>query len=435
MSQLYPFTDLIGAEIHPPHRMAQADGIRVTDVDGNTFIDAVSALWCCPLGLTNDRLAARAAEQMNSLGYYHSFLGRTHSPSEELAARLVEKLPGGLAHVLFGTAGSEAVDTAIKIVRYFQNARGKTNKKRIISRDAAYHGSGTMSAALTAMAATHDGFDVPDDMVLRTGRPHYLLDAEPGESEVAFSKRRAAELDALIRREGADTVGAFIGEPAMGAGGVIMPPDGYWAEVQNVLARHDILLIADEIITGFGRTGEWFGCETYGIEPDMMTMAKQLTGGLFPLSAVAMTDEVRNTVAGLAQTYEVFGHGVTYGGHPVGAAVAMECLDIYEEMDLPIHVKRLSGMMQTRLEGIRQFPGVADVRCRGMLACVEFEAGSGHCQQVAAETQARGVFFRVIGDVLAIAPPYICTDAELTQIMHVLADSVLAVTGAAPHGG
>lgn len=432
MSQLYPFTDLIAAEATPPHRMAKANGIRVTDVDGIEFIDAVSALWCCPLGLTNDRLAARASQQMKTLGYYHSFLGRTHSPSEDLAARLVEKLPEGLNHVLFGTAGSEAVDTAVKIVRYYQNARGETDKKRIIARDAAYHGSGTMSAALTAMPATHDGFDVPDDKVLRTGRPHYLLDAEPGETEIAFSKRRAAELEAMIQREGADTIGAFIGEPAIGAGGVILPPEGYWAEVQEVLARHDILLIADEIITGFGRTGEWFACETYGIEPDLMTMAKQLTGGLFPLSAVAMTDAVRNTIAALAGQLEVFGHGVTYGGHPVGAAIAMECLDIYDEMDLPAHVKRLGAIMRARLEGIRQLPGVRDVRCDGMLAGVEFGSATGHCQRVAAEAQARGVFFRVIGDVLAIAPPYICTDSEIQHIMDVMSDSILAVAATEP---
>lgn len=430
MAQLYPFTDLIAAETEPPHRMSTADGIRVTDVDGNVYIDAVSALWCCPLGLTNDRLASRAAQQMQTLGYYHSFLGRTHSPAEQLSARLVEKLPQGLTHVLFGTAGSEAVDTAAKIVSYYQNARGKTDKKRIIAREAAYHGSGTMSAALTAMSATHDGFDVPGHQVLRTGRPHYLLDAEPGESEIAFSKRRAAELDAMIRREGAETIGAFIGEPAIGSGGVILPPEGYWAEIQNVLTRHDILLIADEIITGFGRTGSWFACETYGIEPDMMTMAKQLTGGFFPLSAVAMTDDVRNTVARLAQTYSVFGHGVTYGGHPVGAAIAMECLDIYDEMDLPTHVRNLGRMMMTRLDAIRHFPGVLDVRCEGMLVGVEFDTnapgGSDMCQRVSQAAQDNGVFFRVIGDVLAIAPPYICSKDDITQIMDVLAKSILA---------
>lgn len=431
MAQLYPFTDLIAAETQPPHRMAHADGIRVTDVDGHTFIDAVSALWCCPLGLTNDRLATRAAEQMKTLGYYHSFLGRTHSPSEDLAARLVTKLPLGLNHVLFGTGGSEAVDTASKIMRYYQNARGKPGKKRMIAREAAYHGSGGMSAALTAMSATHDGFDVPDDMVLRARRPHYLLDAEPGESEIAFSKRRAAELDTMIQREGADSIGAFIGEPAIGSGGVILPPDSYWAEVQNVLARHDILLIADEIITGFGRTGAWFACETYDIKPDLMTMAKQMTGGLFPLSAVAMTDEIRDGVATLAQTYEVFGHGVTYGGHPVGAAVAMECLDIYEEMDLPNHVRQLGAIISGRLDGIRQFPGVIDVRCEGMLAGVEFEADATdavtRCRQICDAAQERGVFFRVIGDVLAIAPPYVSTEDEIHQIMDVLADSILSV--------
>lgn len=436
MAQLYPFTDLLAADRTPPHRMVSADGIRVTDAEGAAYIDAVSALWCCPLGMTNDRLAARAAHQMRSMGYYHSFLGRTHAPSETLAARLAARLPGGLNHILFGTAGSEAVDTAVKIMHYYQNARGKADKKRIVAREAAYHGSGTMSAALTASRSTHDGFDVPDDMVLRTGRPHYMLDAEPGESEVAFSRRRAAELDEMIRREGADSIGAFIGEPAIGSGGVILPPDGYWAAIQEVLARHDVLLIADEIITGFGRTGQWFACETYGIEPDMMTLAKQLTGGLFPMSAVAMTDEIRGHVARLAGEHGVFGHGVTYGGHPVGAAVAMECLDIYEEMDLPAHVNRLGGIVAGRLAAIHNAPGVRDVRSVGLLAAVEFAPGDGLCRAVADAAQARGVLFRVIGDVLAIAPPYICTDDEIGQIMDVLAESIHAVAAepAAAHG-
>ena len=430
MSQLYPFTDPIHAQSQPPKRIVSGSGIRVTDDAGNAYVDAVSALWCASLGFNPKRLTDRMATQMAELAYYHSFMGRTPELSDELAKRLVQILPNPLSHVFFGTSGSEIVDTAAKFVRFYQNARGKPNKKRMIARDGAYHGSGQMSAALTGFGYCHDGFDVPLDMVLRTGRPHYLRDAEIGESEVAFSKRRATELDALITTSDPDTIGAFIGEPAMGAGGVIMPPDGYWAEIQNILAKHDILLIADEIITGFGRTGEWFACETYDIKPDMMTMAKQLTASVFPMSAVAMSDEVYDTISQLAHHYETLGHGVTYGGHPVGAAVAIECLDIYQEMDIPNHVKGLGGVLASELHSISNLHGVLDVRSVGLLACVEFQSETpvSLAARVGKVAEEKGVFLRIIGDVLAIAPPYITTPDEIRQIIHVLKDSIYTVT-------
>lgn len=437
--QLYPFTDPVAAETQPPKRIVSGDGIHVTDAEGKTYVDAVAALWCASLGFNPERLNAAMTRQMAELAYYHSFMGRTPEITERLATRLADRLPGELSHVFFGTSGSEAVETAAKFVRFYQNARGKTDKKRIIAREGAYHGSGQMSAALTGLGYCHDGFDLPLDAVLRTGRPHYLLDAAPGESEIAFSKRRAQELDTLIRAAGPETIGAFIGEPAMGAGGVILPPEGYWAEVQEVLARHDILLIADEIITGFGRTGEWFSCETFGIHPDMMTMAKQMTASVFPMSAVAMTGAVRDTIASLAHGYQTLGHGVTYGGHPVGAAVALECLDIYEEMQLPAHVKRLGAGMGPGLTRIAQLPGVIDTRCVGLLAAVEFAAdgphGPGLARRVGQEAEARGVFFRIIGDVLAIAPPYIITAEEIDAVLQVMIDSIHAVTVATEPAG
>lgn len=434
MSQLFPFTDPVLAETHPPKRFVKAEGIRVTDDRGKTYIDAVSALWCASLGFNPSRLTQAAARQMEQLAYYHSFMGRTPTIADDLAARLVDRLPGDLAHVFFGTSGSEAVETAAKFARFYQNARGKTDKKRFIARDGAYHGSGQMSAALTGMAYCHDGFDVPTDAVLRAGRPHHLRDADPGETEIAFSKRRARELDRMIRAADPGTIAAFIGEPVMGAGGVILPPEGYWAEVQEVLARHDILLIADEIICGFGRTGQWFGCETYGIAPDMMTMAKQLTASVFPMSAVAMTGAVRDTIAGLAHDFGTFGHGVTYGGHPVGAAVALECLKIYDEMNLPALTARLGARIAAHLPGLAARPGVLGTRCVGMLAAVEFATdgplGPGLARRVGEEAERRGVFFRIIGDVLAIAPPYICTEKDIDTIMDVMAraiDTVAAV--------
>lgn len=416
MSQLYPFTQPYAAV---PRRIVSGHGIRVRDDQGREFIDAVSALWCAPLGFDDARLRRAASAQMETLSYYHSFMGRTPEVTERLAARLVARLPAPLTQVFFATSGSEAVESAAKLARYYQSSRGRPDKMRFIARDGAYHGSGQMSAALTGLTYCHTGFGLPLPAVLRTGRPHHHRDAEPGESEIAFAKRRARELDGLIRREDAGTIAAFIGEPAMGAGGVILPPEGYWSEIQNVLARHDILLIADEIITGFGRTGEWFGCETWDIRPDMMTMAKQLTASYFPLSAVAFSEEMAQAIGAYANGHGTFGHGFTYGGHPVGAAVALATLDIYEDMDLPAHVARLGAHLGRRLEALARRPGVGQVRRQGLLAAVEMERAED-AAGVASEAERRGVFFRLIGPVLAIAPAYVATEEDLDAIMDVM---------------
>lgn len=424
MAQLYPFNDPLTVESEPPVRFERGDGIRVFDAQGNGYIDAVSALWCSNLGFSPQRLTRAVTGQMERLAYYHSFMGRTPAVTDLLAQRLVARLPG-MARVFFGTSGSEAVETAAKFVRYYWSAKGKPERQRIIAREGAYHGSGQMSAALTGLGYCHDGFELPLSSVPRAGRPHYLRDAEPGESEAAFSRRRARELDDLIQREDPGTIGAFIGEPAMGAGGVILPPDGYWDAVQDVLAKHGILLIADEIISGFGRTGEWFACETYGIRPQMMTLAKQMTASVFPMSAVAMTAEVYETMKSLAHEKGILGHGVTYGGHPVGAAVALECLDIYEEMDLPALVGRLGAEIETGFAPLRDRPEVLECRRVGMLAAVEF-ATEAQARAVGEAAIRRGVFFRIIGPVVAIAPPYICTEDDITGIMAVLADAVAA---------
>ncbi|WP_138933127.1 aminotransferase [Roseovarius arcticus] len=423
MAQLYPFTDPRAAETHAPRSIAKGDNVRVTDTEGNTFVDAVSGLWCASLGFNHPRLIRAAEAQMQKLAFYHGFMGRTCEVTDRLAKRLVARLPGDLSHVFFATSGSEAVESAVKMVRYYQNARGKHGKKRIIAREGGYHGSGQMAAALTGMSYCHDGFDVPLDMVVRVGRPHYLRDAEPGETELDFSRRMARELDQTIRREGPDTIGAFIGEPAMGSGGVILPPEGYWAEVQEVLAKHDILLIADEIITGFGRTGNWFGCETWGIKPDLMTMAKQMTAAYFPMSAVAMTAQVRDVIADAAHGMGTFGHGVTYGGHPVGAAVALETLDIYEEMDLPNHVNALGDHLAQALEIIGAQPGVLEARRAGLLAAVEMNTNED-AEAVVEAAERNGVFFRLIGPVIAIAPPYTASRDDLDEVMRTLSKSI-----------
>ena len=424
MAQLYPFNDPLLVENDPPMKIVSADGISVKDEQGRTYVDAVSALWCASLGFTPERLKQKMAGQMGKLAYYHSFMGRTPSITDDLSQRLVGHMPG-MARVFYGTSGSEAVETAVKIMRYYWSSKNHPDRMRIISRDGAYHGSGQVSAALTGLSYCHDGFSLPLSQVVRTGRPHYIRDAEPGETEAAFSKRRAKELDSLIRREDPGTIGAFIGEPAMGAGGVILPPDGYWDAIQDVLSKYGILLIADEIICGFGRTGEWFGSQTFGLRPDMMTIAKQLTASVFPMSAVAMTETIYNGIKPLAHDVGTFGHGVTYGGHPVGAAVALECLDIYEEINLPVHVSRLGECISSGLSKLANEKVVMDVRCEGMLAALECYTDE-QAQRIGAHAIQLGVFFRIIGPVVAIAPPYICTEDDIEHIMDVLKQAVEA---------
>ena len=389
----------------------------------------MAGLWCVALGWGNEELVEAAADQMRRLSFYHSFKGRAAEPTERLAATLVPMLPGDLSHVFFGTSGSDAVETAVKIAQFYQNARGKPGKKRIVARHGAYHGSGAVSFGLTGMGYVHGGFDLPGDAVIRIGRPHHYAEGHPNESPGQFARRLAEELDREIGRAGADTVCAMIGEPIMGAGGVIVPPEGYWGLVQEVLRAHDVLLITDEVITGFGRTGPMFASELYGIRPDLMTMAKQLTSAYLPLSATAISRQVHDVLAESAHGMGIFGHGFTYGGHPVSCAVASKAIEIYHRMELPTHVARLGGHLAERLARLRGRPGVGDVRSVGLIGAVEVTPGMG--ARVGAEAEARGVFFRIVEDSVCFSPPLVVTEEEIDHIVAVLGDSVAAVVGQA----
>jgi adenosylmethionine-8-amino-7-oxononanoate aminotransferase len=424
-AHLHPFHDPRAAEVAPVRQIVSGEGIRVTDADGNVFVDAVAGLWCASLGFAPERLRHAADAQMARLAYYHNFKGRSCAVTERLASVLCDRLPGALEHVVFANGGSEAVELAVKLARYAQAARGHEGRVRVIARDQAYHGSNAMSAALTGMGYVHNGFHLPADDVIRVGRPHWLHGRHEGEGERAFADRLVAELEETILHEGPETIAAFIGEPVMGAGGVLIPPEGYWAGVQDVLRRHGILLIADEVICGFGRTGRWFGCETFGIEPDLMCMAKQLTGAVFPLSAVGMTGAVRDAVADRAHGFGMFGHGVTYGGHPVGAAVALETLAAYEEMGLEQRVEALGGRMAAGLAPLRQHPHVREVRQVGLIAAVQFDDDAAGAR-VGAAAEAAGVFFRIIGASIALCPPYVASEEEIDGICAALVEAARA---------
>lgn len=420
MAHLFPFTDARVAEREAPVIMASGNGIEVTDTNGKSYIDAASGLWCAGLGFSNRDLALAATKQLETLPYYHSFMGRGTEPTQQLAEQVIALAPDPLSHVFFSCSGSEAVDLAVKMIWYFNNAKGRARKKRIISRHSGYHGSGMMSAALTGMSYCHDGFDLDSPLVIRAACPHYGLNAEPGETESAFSKRLAKELDAQIIREDPATVGAFIGEPVIGSGGAIIPPEGYWQEVQNVLAKHDILLIADEIICGFGRTGEWFASQTYDIRPDMMTIAKQLSGAYMPISGTLVSDAVYQTIADHSHKLGTFGHGVTYGGHPVAAAVALEAIRQYKTLNICSRVKELAPHLTRMLSGFAQMPEVVRVRSVGLIGGVDLRPdaeGDGlHGARVAKAAQDEGLLYRVVGDTIALSPPMIITEDELAEV-------------------
>jgi 4-aminobutyrate--pyruvate transaminase len=432
MSLIFPFSDPRDVEENPPLIIVEGDGICVIDADGKSYIDAASGLWCASLGFSNRRLAQVATEQMNKLPYYHSFMGRGVEPTIKLAEKVIALAPDSLKHVFFSCSGSEAVDLAVKMAWFYNNARGLPDKKRVISRVSGYHGSGVLSASLTGMGYCHDGFDMPGPFVLRTDRPNYDLDAEPGENQVAFSKRLARQLDAQIQREGAETIAAFIGEPVIGSGGAILPPDGYWAEIQDVLARHDILLIADEIITGFGRTGEMFGSNLYDLKPDMMTIAKQLSSAYSPISGTLISDEIYQTIADDAHQKQTFGHGITYGGHPVAAAVALETLKIYEEMDVCAVVKSLAVPLDAALTDLADLDSVARVRSVGLIGAIDLVPDAGadgaHGQRVAKAALEAGLLYRVVGDTIALAPPLIITPEEIAEIASRLKSAILSAS-------
>jgi 4-aminobutyrate--pyruvate transaminase len=413
--------------IDGPMVLTRGEGIRVFDADGKAYIEAMSGLWCAGLGFSETRLADAAHRQMTTLPYYHNFQGKTADVTIELAERLVAIAPKPLSKIMFASSGSEANDTAIKLAWYYNNARGRPQKKKIISREQAYHGVTIASGSLTRLKAMNDGFDLPIDRIRHVGCPHHYRLAQEGESEEQFATRLAAELEATIQAEGPETVAAFIAEPIMGAGGVIVPPATYFEKIQRVLKQHDVLLICDEVITGFGRLGTMFGAERFAIEPDIMTLGKQMTSAYAPMSAILMRESVFESIAAEAGKRGTFGHGYTYSGHPVSAAVALETLRIYEERDILGHVNRTAPTFQSMLRAYLNHPMVGEVRGDGLLAAVQlvqskapkkfFDATAGLAKHLVARGHEHGVILRVLqNDAVAFAPPLISTEDELTQI-------------------
>ncbi len=432
---LHPYTNLVQHEKQGPHIITEGDGIYVIDDQGKRYIEGLAGLWCASLGFSERRLAEAAMRQLTTLPYYQSFAHRATLPVIELAERLIEMAPAPMSKVFFTNSGSEANDTQIKIAWYYHNAIGKPEKKKIISRRQGYHGVTVAAGSLTGMAYVQDSFDLPIDRIIHADCPHYWLNAEPGESEEDFATRMADNLEKLILAEGPDTVAAFIAEPVQGAGGVILPPATYFAKVQEVLRRYDVLFIADEVICGFGRTGNMFGCETYDLKPDMITVAKALSSAYLPIAGAMVSEKVYEAIRDESGRLGVFGTGYTYSGHPVCAAVAVETLKIYEERDILGHVREVAPRMQARLAELAAHPLVGEARGIGLIGAVQLVEDKDNrklfdparkigalCMNKAVE---HGLMVRALpGDSVAVCPPLIITEDEIDLLFERLAKAL-----------
>ena len=428
---LHPATNLVLHRTTGPLVLDRAEGIYVWDADGKRYIEGLAGLWCTGLGYGNQELVDAAREQMSKLSFTHLFGGRSHEPAIALAEKLKELVPAPTSKVFFTSSGSEANDTQIKLAWYYNNARGLPKKKKIISRMKAYHGVTIAAGSLTGLPIFHTDFDLPMQRVLHTDCPHYWRNAQEGESEEEYATRLANNLEDLILREGPETIAAFIAEPVMGAGGVIIPPRTYFEKIQAVLQRYDILMIADEVICGFGRTGNWFGTQTYGIKPDSISMAKAITSAYMPLGAVTVSEPVYQAMLEESKKLGVFAHGFTYSGHPVSCAVAVKTLEIYERINIVRHVQSVAPVFETRLKALNDHPLVGETRGVGLIGGVElvknkatkesFDVRKGLGPKVVKFAEEEGLICRAIaGDTIALCPPLIIDGAGVNEMFDAL---------------
>jgi 4-aminobutyrate---pyruvate transaminase len=423
---IHPYTNLDAHRTVGPLVLEQAKGIYVYDVEGKSYIEGMAGLWCASLGYGNEELVEAATNQMRKLSFTHIFSGRSHDPAIELAERLKEIAPMPVSKVFFGCSGSDANDTQVKLMWYYNNALGRPKKKKIISRLKGYHGVTVASASLTGLPNNHIDFDLPLPGILHTSCPHHYRFGQEGESEEEFATRMAAELEEMILEQGPETVAAFIAEPVMGAGGVIVPPATYYEKIGAVLTKYDVLLIADEVITGFGRLGQMFGSPVMGMKPDTMSLAKAITSAYQPLSAVLVPEHMYQAMLDESRKIGTFGHGNTYAGHPVAAAVANKTLEIYARDNIVGHVQTLTPLFQRRLRALMDHPLVGEARGVGLVGGLEVVADKstkrsflpkqGVAPKVVFFGQQEGVIVRAIGDTISICPPLIITAAETDEM-------------------
>ncbi len=409
-----------------PTIMTGARGIFVEDDAGNSYLDAGAGLWCCSLGYNNERLAKVAYEAMKTLGYYQIFRHASHGPAIDLSEKLLSIAPVPMSKVLLQCSGSEANDSAVKLVWYHWRAQGKPEKRKIISRMGSYHGSTCVAISLTGNPSYHAGFGLPFEGFLYTDRPNHYRDALPGETEEQFSQRLADNLEALILREGPETIAALWADPVQGTAGALPPPRGYFEKIQAILRKYDVLLVADEVICGFGRTGRMWGCETFNIQPDMITCAKALSAAMQPISAVLMNERIFESVMAQSDKQGAFIHGYTYAGHPVAASVALETLKIYEEMDLLGHVSSVEPVFRREIGALVDHPMVGNFNSIGLIGGIEivqdkatkqdWPAGANLTARLDAHARANGLILRITGNRVAFSPPLIITAEEIREL-------------------
>ena len=437
---LHPYTNLAAHEEQGPLVITRGEGVYVWDDQNNRYLEGLAGLWCVSLGFSEERLARAAADQFAALPYSHTFAHRSTEPVIALSEKLIEIAPEPMTRAFFLNSGSEAIDAMIRFTWYYNNGRGLPKKKKIISRKRGYHGVTVAGGSLTAIPLMQNDFDLPLERMIHTDPAGYYRYGQSGESEEAFASRLADNLEQLIINEGPDTVAAFVAEPVMGAGGVMLPPATYFEKIQTVLKKYDVLMVADEVICGFGRTGNMWGSQTYDIRPDMVTCAKQLSSGYLPISALMISDKVYEVLKAQSRKHGALGMGYTYGGHPVSCAVALETLKIYEERDTVGHVRSVAPRFQKRLAQLGNSTLVGEARGVGLIGALELVMNKNSAEQypaevkagatLAARAQARGLIVRALpGDVIGICPPLIITEAQIDELFDSLAEAVSETEG------
>ena len=437
---LHPYTNLAAHEEQGPLVITRGEGVYVWDDQNNRYLEGLAGLWCVSLGFSEERLAKAAADQFAALPYSHTFAHRSTEPVIALSEKLIEIAPEPMTRAFFLNSGSEAIDAMIRFTWYYNNGRGLPKKKKIISRKRGYHGVTVAGGSLTAIPLMQNDFDLPLERMIHTDPAGYYRYGQPSESEEAFASRLADNLEQLIINEGPDTIAAFVAEPVMGAGGVMLPPATYFGKIQAVLDKYDVLMVADEVICGFGRTGNMWGSQTYDIRPDMVTCAKQLSSGYLPISALMISDKVYEVLKAQSRKHGALGMGYPYGGHPVSCAVALETLKIYEERDTVGHVRSVAPRFQERLAQLGSSPLVGEARGVGLIGALELVMDKNSKEQfpaevkagatLAARAQARGLIVRALpGDVIGICPPLIITEAQIDELFDSLAEAVSETEG------
>lgn len=418
-------------------------GCHIEDRDGNKMLDAFAGLYCVNVGYGRPEIAEAIAEQATELAYYHSYVGHGTEASITLAKMVLDRAPDHMSKVYFGLSGSDANETNIKLIWYYNNILGRPEKKKIISRWRGYHGSGLMTGSLTGLELFHKKFDLPLAQVMHTVAPDYFRRDDLSQSESDFVAHCVAELEAQIAHEGADTIAAFIGEPVLGTGGIVPPPAGYWPAIQAVLDKHDILLIADEVVTGFGRLGTMFGSDHYGMRPDLITIAKGLTSAYAPLSGSIVSDKMWKVLEQGTDENGPIGHGWTYSAHPIGAAAGVANLQLIDTLNLVENAGSVGTYLNdTMRAALGDHPNVGDIRGEGMICAVElvadkdmrifFDGSDKVGPQIAAKMLEKdNVIARAMpqGDIIGFAPPFCLTRAEADTVVAATLRAVTAVLG------